>query len=91
MMRLLKLFKKDTKEYPDDKVPSTMDRIADIQSRIAAIRSSYGWDQEPYKDVAPITEHAPPRELRQDDSRRDNERATTDQKLNDLKAKLLKK
>lgn len=90
-MRLLKLFKKDTKEYPHDKVPSTMDRIADIRSRIAAIRSSYGWDQEPYKDITSVAEHAPSGEIYQDVSKRDDGRATKDQQLNDLKAKLLKK
>lgn len=90
-MKWLKLFKKDTKEYPYDETRPLGDRIAEIKSRIAAIRSSYGWDQEPYKNTMSISDYVPTEEFHQHATTRDNDRATKAAELDNLKAKLLKK
>ena len=82
-MKWLKLFREDTKDSLNEE--SLDNRIADIRNRIAAIRRSYGWDEEPYKNVTPAIEHVPDRAIHQTDNSRDDRRNTS---LDELKTKL---
>ena len=78
---LKKLFVKEVNENPGASEISI--RAAEIQARIAAIRSRNGWDQEPYKNSKAQPQHVVAEEKHPVNNK--------SQEMDALKAKLLGK
>jgi hypothetical protein len=78
---LKKLFAKEANE--DTGASEISVRVAEIQTRIAAIRSRNGWDQEPYKNSKAQPQHVVAEEK--------HPLKNKSQEMDALKAKLLGK
>jgi uncharacterized small protein (DUF1192 family) len=80
------------KEEPKDEFKSDLSiRVAEIRSRIAALRSSLERPERSNKNTAPSSKLPQASRVHTPDTSRHNERAAKEQELMALKAKLLGK
>lgn len=80
------------REEPINELESDLSiRVAEIQSRIAALRSSLERAEKPNKNIAPSKQLSQIGGIHTTDTRGHNERAAKAAELDDLKAKLLGK